>query len=264
MSTTSDSLKNIVGVALGVCFVCSILVSTAAVVLKPRQDANKKIEKRRNILKAGGLLKENADIEAIFSERIKPVIIELKTGEQLSKDKMTGDLDPETYDIKRISRNPDFSRVIPSNEDRAGIKRMPTHMLLYLVKEENKISQIIFPVHGSGLWSIIYGFLSLDRDLKTVRGFTVYAHEETPGLGGEVDNPKWQASWNGKTVFNETGELVLKVLKGKAKPDSTDEIDGLSGATITTRGVDNFIKFWFGPGGYRPFLEKLREEGLNE
>jgi Na+-transporting NADH:ubiquinone oxidoreductase subunit C len=104
----------------------------------------------------------------------------------------------------------------------------------------------------------------MDRDLKTVRGFTVYAHEETPGLGGEVDNPKWQASWIGKTAFDNAGQLIIKVIKGKPSPDSINEIDGLSGATITTRGIDDFIKFWFSEKGYAPFLEKLKKEGMNE
>ncbi len=277
MSTTSDSLKNIVGVALGVCFVCSILVSTAAVALKPRQDTNKRLEKRKNVLIAGDLLKEkdNANVETLFTEKIQPVIVELKTGEQLPEDKMTKELNPENYDIQKISKAAAFSQVVPTSEDKAGLKRIPTHMLLYLVKEGEKISQIIFPVYGQGLWSTMYGFLAIDRDLKTIRGFTIYEHGETPGLGGEVDNPRWKDSWKGKAAFDDDGQLKLEVLaKGRAAPGSTSEIDALSGATLTTVGVDNMIKFWFGSrpkdaepkikGYYRPFLEKLREEGLNE
>ncbi len=255
-----DSLKNIIGVALGVCLVCSILVAAATVALKSRQEANQRLEKLKNILLAGDLMKkgEKIDVEAVFAEKIQPALIELKTGEPLPAEKMTGRLSPEKFDVKVISKDPDASRLIPAQDDKAGIKRAPMDMLVYFVKEGDGFSKIILPVHGSGLWSFIYGFLALDRDLKTIRGFTVYEHGETPGLGGEVENPSWQNSWKGKTAFDDEGRFQLKILKGKASPGSTTEIDGLSGASLTTRGVDNFMQFWLGPQGYGPFLAKLR------
>ena len=270
MSATSDSLKNIIGVALAVCVVCSILVSTAAVALKPRQEANQRLEKIKNILIAGDLLEgkgKRKEIEAIFSEKIHPVLIELKTGDQLPKEKMTGKLSPENFDVTQLSKDSKFGRIIPSADDRANIKRMPLNMMVYYVKEgTDRYSKIIFPVYGSGLWSVMYGFLALDWDLKAIRGITFYEHGETPGLGGEIDNARWKASWKGKIAFDEAGNLKLKVLKGLAAPGAASEIDGLSGATLTTRGVDNMIAFWFGSQGYGPFLEKLRnkKEGSNE
>ncbi|MCP5103447.1 MAG: Na(+)-translocating NADH-quinone reductase subunit C [bacterium] len=259
--SSNDSLKNIIGVALVVCLVCSILVATAAVALRPRQEANKILEKRKNVLIAGALMKkgEDVNVDTIFSEKIQPALIDLKTGDQLPDEKMTGKLAPENFDVKKLSKDKDVGRVLPSKIDKARIKRMPTQMMVYFVKETDGYSRIIFPVHGSGLWSTMYGFLALDKDLKTVRGFTFYEHGETPGLGGEVDNPKWQASWNGKIAFDDAGKLKLAVIKGVAGPDSNDKIDGLSGATLTTRGVDDLIKFWFGPEGYGPYLEKLRK-----
>lgn len=261
----SDSFKNIFGVALGVCFVCSIFVATAAVYLKPRQDANRRLEQRRNVLIAGGLMQEKADVEKVFSEKIKPVLVDLKTGEQLPEDKMTGELAPDKFDVKKLSKDPKFNQNIPANRDKAGLKRIPTTMMLYLVKEGDNIQQVIFPVWGNGLWSVMYGFIALDRDLKTVKGFTFYEHGETPGLGGEVDNPRWKASWKGKIAFDETGTLKLRILKGVAPAGAASQIDGLSGATLTTRGVDNMIAFWFGETGYyRPYLEKLRQESSHE
>jgi Na+-transporting NADH:ubiquinone oxidoreductase subunit C len=261
----SDSLKNIVGVALGVCFVCSIFVATAAVYLKPKQDANRRLEQRRNVLIAGDLMKEKADVEKVFSEKIKPVLVDLKTGEQLPEEKMTGELAPDKFDVKRLSKNPEFNQRIPADRDKAGLKRIPAYMMLYLVKDGNKIQQVIFPIWGNGLWSIMYGFIALDKDLKTVNGLTFYEHGETPGLGGEIDNPRWKASWKGKVAFDEAGALKLKVLKGVAAKGASSEIDGLSGATLTTRGVDDMIAFWFGDTGYyRPYLDKLRQEGIHE
>ncbi len=274
----NESLKNIIGVALVVCLVCSILVAAATVILKSRQEKNQKLEKLKNILIAGDLMPkgEKADLETIFSEKIKPVLIQLKSGEPLPPEKIRANanvnLTPEKFDIKTISKDPAASRLIPHREDNANIKRVPLYMPVYFVKvgkggekegKDDNYEKVILPVYGSGLWSTIYGFLALDKDLKTVRGFTVYEHGETPGLGGEVVNPAWQSSWKGKTAFDDNGDIVLKIIKKKAAPDSTEEIDGLSGATLTTRGVDNFIHFWLGPDGYGPFLAKLRSKQGN-
>jgi Na+-transporting NADH:ubiquinone oxidoreductase subunit C len=265
--SSNDSLKNIIGIALGVCLVCSLLVAAATVLLQPRQEANQRLEKLKNILIAGDLMKEKdkgVNVEGVFAEKIQPALIDLKTGERLPKEKMTGDLAPEKFDIKKIAKTPATSRLIPGDKDEARIKRMPTEVLVYFVKDNDSYSKIIFPVYGSGLWSVLYGFMALDRDLLTVRGFTIYEHGETPGLGGEVDNPRWKDSWKGKIAFNQAGQFELRVIKGTASPGSNSEIDGLSGATLTTRGVDHMIAFWFGPDGYGPFLENLRKEQAKE
>ncbi len=262
----NDSLAKTVGVALGVCIVCSIFVSTAAVALKSRQDKNKALEKRKNILLAGGLLdpKGSADIEAVFKEKIQPVFVDLETAKQLTVDNLPEGLDPKTYDIKKAAKDPALSAVIPGDKDLAGIKRKPNLIQLYMVKEGGTIARVIFPIYGKGLWSTMYGFFCLDRDLKTVKGLTFYEHGETPGLGGEVDNVSWKASWKEKTAYDDGGKWILEVIKGKAASGSKTQIDGLSGATITTRGVDNTIKYWFGADGYGPYIEKLRKEGLHE
>ncbi|MCP4147511.1 MAG: Na(+)-translocating NADH-quinone reductase subunit C [bacterium] len=264
---STDSIKKTLGVALGVCFVCSVLVSMAAVYLKPLQEANKSFDKKKNILKAGKLLDESKAgdkklVDKIFADNITPVLIKLKNGEQLTTEQMTGNLTPETYDIKKLSKDTEASEEI--TDDIAGISRVPKHSLIYMVKEDGKTSDIIFPVHGKGLWSTMYGLFALNRDLKTVSGFTFYEHGETPGLGGEIDNPNWQASWEGKLAFDDDGNITFKLLKGKAAPGSKYEIDGLSGATLTARGVEYLLKFWFGPEGYGPYLAKLRKEGINE
>lgn len=263
---SSDSISKTVVVALGVCLVCSILVASAAVFLKPRQDANKALEKRKNILLAGDLIKEddkgNVDIEGIFKDKVTPVLLDLKSGEIVSADNLPSILKPDNFDIKKVLKTAAVSSSIPGKQDIAGIKKKPTHMLIYFVKENNQVTRIIFPILGKGLWSTLYGFMALDKDLKTVAGITFYEHGETPGLGGEVDNKRWKASWKGKLAFDDSGNWSLNVLKGVAGQGSRTDIDGLSGATITTRGVNNLVKFWFGPDGYGPYLEKLRKEGL--
>lgn len=260
MSDNKESLKNTFGMALAICLVCSVLVSTAAVLLKPIQDKNKTQEKRKNILIAGGLIKEKekANLESVFSGKIEPLLIDLKTGNVLPSDQVTGPLNPDTFDIKSIIKEPGTSETVPDGVHNAKLKRVPTRVLVYKIKENNQVVGIILPVYGKGLWSTMYGFISLNRDLKTVRGFTFYEHGETPGLGGEVDNSAWKAFWKGKVFFDREGHLKLSVIKGKANPGSQTEIDGLSGATLTTRGVDDMLEFWFGEKGYyRPFLNQL-------
>lgn len=260
--SNNDTFKNIVGVALGVCIVCSILVSVTAVALKPKQDANLKMERLRNVLEAGGLMEEGVDVEKVYSEKIEPAILNFETGELLPKDKMTGDLAPENFDLKKIAKDPKTSKVLDASNDPAKIKRFPKYGMIYMVKKDGQTNAYIFPVYGLGLWSVMYGFISLDKDLHQVQGFTFYEHGETPGLGGEVENPRWKALWKDKIAFDADGNYQLKVLKGQAGPDSKSEIDGLSGATITTRGVHNLVKFWLGPDGFGPFIEKLRKEGV--
>ncbi len=138
-------------------------------------------------------------------------------------------------------------------------------MLVYFIKEGEEINKIILPVYGKGLWSTMYAFLALDKDFKTVTGVTFYEHGETPGLGGEIENPRWNTLWKGKKAFDENNNVQLEIIKGvvdRNRPEANYQIDGLSGATITARGVDKMIKFWLGDYGYTPFLNKLREEML--
>jgi Na+-transporting NADH:ubiquinone oxidoreductase subunit C len=262
---SNDTLKNIIGIALVVCFVCAVLVSSATVILKPKQEQNKRLDKRKNVLQAADLMPEDGsgDIEAIFNEKVEPVLIDLNSGEELPKDKMTGKLDPVQYNLKKLSMDPETSDVLAPENDPAGIKRKGHYSLLYKVKDGDKVSMIVLPIYGQGLWSTLYGFIAIDRDLETVHGITFYEHGETPGLGGEVDNPKWKASWKGKKLYNDSGDFKLKVFKqGLANPKSPTDVDGLSGATITTRGVNNLVNFWFGSNGFGPYLEKLKKEGV--
>ncbi|MDA3926201.1 MAG: NADH:ubiquinone reductase (Na(+)-transporting) subunit C [Kiritimatiellae bacterium] len=143
------------------------------------------------------------------------------------------------------------------------IEQVPTETskgerVVYIAKDNGEITHFIFPVEGKGLWSTMYGFLALSPDFKTVLGMGFYDHGETPGLGGEITNPKWLASFNGKRAFDESISPKLEVIKGQV--DSRDEsakyqIDGLSGATLTTKGVDKLIKFWLSEEGYLPFVK---------
>jgi len=260
---SQDSTVKTIGVATGICLFCSLFVSVAAVKLKPRQIQNQQLDKIENILLVAGLADEGADAMTLYQERIKPELIELSTGQSLSEDQFDDTLNIEGFDTKVMSGLADYSLALAGPEDLAGIKRQPLHMVVYQLLQGDAMTRLILPIYGKGLWSTLYGFLALENDLQTVAGITFYEHGETPGLGGEVDNPNWKGSWQGKRAFDAEGNVVISVIKGQVAPNSPDaeqQIDGLSGATLTARGVDNLIQFWLGEKGYGPYLQRLREE----
>ena len=143
-----------------------------------------------------------------------------------------------------------------------AIKNRSKYALVYIaIDEEGLLQQMILPVHGKGLWSTLYGFLALDSDMTTINGFAFYEHGETPGLGGEVDNPRWKAQWIGKKAFDKNWNIGIEVLKGKVIPNDPKfqyRVDGLSGATITSRGVRDLLRYWLGENGFKPYLDRLR------
>lgn len=253
----NDSIKKTITVTLLLCIVCSVVVSTAAVMLKPAQVANKSLDFKRNILLASGLLEDAAsarEIESIFAERITTRVVDLSTG------KFTDAVDPTAYDQAKAAKDPSLSQALSKDEDLAKISRRENYSVVYLVKDGDKLSRVVLPIKGYGLWSTLYGFLALEADAKTVVGLGFYQHSETPGLGGEVDNPRWKAQWKGKQVYDAQGHVAIRLLKGAVDPSSPDakhQVDGLSGATLTSRGVDNLLHFWLGEKGYKPFLDNL-------
>jgi Na+-transporting NADH:ubiquinone oxidoreductase subunit C len=140
--------------------------------------------------------------------------------------------------------------------------RLPNNALVYHVLKDGKTDMLILPIEGYGLWSVLYGYLALDDDANTIKGITFYQHAETPGLGGEVDNPKWKAGCGpGRKIYDDTGKVALSVIKGQAGPaqSAPHRVDGLSGATITSNGVTNTIQFWFGPSGFGPYLKHFQK-----
>ncbi|MDR1351193.1 MAG: NADH:ubiquinone reductase (Na(+)-transporting) subunit C, partial [Zoogloeaceae bacterium] len=127
--------------------------------------------------------------------------------------------------------------------------------------EAGALEALILPIRGYGLWSTLYGFLALKPDLNTVIGLGFYQHGETPGLGGEVDNPKWKSLWPGKTLFDADGKPNIQIIKGgvdKTNPAAGHQVDALAGATLTTNGVDHLLHFWLGEQGFGPYLARLR------
>lgn len=260
-----ESLPKTITVALILCVVCSLMVSAAAVSLRPLQEANKRRLTQREILKAAGVYDPNEDENPVKKqfEQIDARLIDISTGLEVDSSK----IDPKTFDQMKAANDPDLSVEIPPAQDVAGIKRREKYSFVYFLKKgESGFSKVILPIYGKGLWSTMYGYLALDNDLKTVAGITFYKDGETPGLGGEINNPSWKASWEGKVAREEEdGELVpvIDVVKGgvnESSPEAEHQIDGLSGATITSNGVENTIDYWLGDDGFKQFLKRLSEK----
>ena len=249
-----DSVGNTIKVALLLCIVCSVFVSAAAVLLRPAQQANKDLDRKTNILAAAGLLKPGVSIEEQFAS-ITAKAVDLDTG------KFTDAVDVLVYDQRKAGKDSSLSDELSDQEDIAKISRRIKYGVVYMVEGDQGIEKVILPIKGSGLWSTLYGFLALEADLNTVAGIGFYEHAETPGLGGEVDNPLWKAKWVGKLVYGDDTGVALGVIKGEvdlSRPAAIHQIDGLSGATLTSKGVHNLIRFWLGENGFEPFLVNLK------
>ena len=249
----NESVTKTFTVALTLCIVCAVVVSSAAVFLRPAQEANKLLDLKTNILASAGLLEEGVDVETQF-EKISVKLVDMQTG------RYTNAIDVESYDQRKASSDPALSVALSASEDIAKIKRRANFAKVYIVENANGLEKVILPIKGYGLWSTLYGFIALESDLQTVAGIGFYEHTETPGLGGEVDNPKWKASWIGKRAYDDNA-LLIEVIKGKvdvSREGAESQIDGLAGATLTTKGVDNLVQYWLGEQGFKPFIEYLK------
>jgi Na+-transporting NADH:ubiquinone oxidoreductase subunit C len=241
-------------------FICSLLVAGAAVGLRPRQEANRKLDKKKNILRAAGLYQGKGNVEALC-QQVETKIVRLADGRFVPQET----LDPAKFDQLQSAMNDETGRKLYREEDKAGLSRQEKFSLVYLVNKEGKeeqLDKVILPIRGKGLWSTLYGYVALSADLSTINGITFYEHGETPGLGGEIDNPDWQAGWVGKQLYSQddhNGQPAIHIVKGQGK--GPYQVDGVSGATLTMNGVNNLMHFWFGEHGFSPFLKRFQQEG---
>lgn len=263
-SQWANSISGTLTVATVLCVVCSVVVAGAAVGLRGKIEANKTLDRQKNVVLAAGLLKKEElsreSVNELFKEggRIRKELIDLETGQPVTEEQLE---ELSDYDPREAAKNPKLSVDIPSDADDAGIKRREKFAYVYkVVGDSGKLEQIVIPIYGKGLWSTLYGFIALEKNINTVDGITYYEHGETPGLGAEIQNPDWQAKWVDKTVY-DNGEVELSVIKGAVDATSDTaayQVDGLSGATITSNGVTNMIHYWLGPDAFGPYLDSLR------
>jgi len=265
MSSNVNSVSNVIKVALSVCAVCSIIISSAAVMLKPMQTANMLLDRNKNILMAAGMFDPaqhtNADVDLLFEE-FTPRLVDLEAGQFVAEDDAQRlGLDANTYDQFSVQNDPELSISLSSQEDRASIRRRVNYATVYTLDGDaaGEYDIIVVPVSGYGLWGIMYGYLALESDGNTIRGLGFYDHGETPGLGGEISNPRWLGQWPGKRVYDDSGDVAFRVVKGGGSGEH--QVDGLAGATLTARGVENMIEFWMGELGFGSFLRNEIQGG---
>lgn len=251
--SNNESIAKTFGVAAALCVVCAVIVAVASVSLKGIQDANKKLDKNVNILRAAGLVGAQEKINAAKADELfanaKIVVVDMASGQ------VDNDADPEAVE------NSKETIALAKEDDAAKIKAIPSKSVVYLFNTpEGNLDKVVLPIVGTGLWSTMYGYLALNADLNTVSNIVFYAHGETPGLGGEISNPAWTGKWVGKKAFDADGGIALHVVKGSAGNSET-AVDGISGATLTCNGVNSTIQFWLGERGFGPYLKQLAGNG---
>lgn len=263
MSKPKSNNSKTITVALTLCLVCSVLVSAVAVGLKPAQVENARLDRNKNILVAAGMFDPASDTDQDVAERFKDFeveIVDLNAGNYLDDDalKAVGIDDRNTYDASQAAKNKALSEDLGDN-DPASIGRKPKYAKVYVKNDDaGNPEMVVLPVQGYGLWGTMYGFLTLESDMNTIKGISFYEHKETPGLGARIEEPKWRAMWSGIHAYDESGDVATGVTK--AGNPKENWVDGISGATLTSRGVSNMIQFWLGEQGYKPYLDHVREQ----
>lgn len=231
IAAAGDSPVRALTVALVVALVCSAVVSLTAVMLKPRQDANRLAARAASVMSMAG-----GQGSGVPQTRF----VDLATG---------------AY----VERDPGSSKPLPAGRDPAGLGQREDVAAVFELREEGRLRLVILPVRGSGYQSTLKGYLALKPDLNTVAALTFYEHGETPGLGARIEDDAWRALWPGKQVADADGVISLEVVKGAS--EGVHEVEGISGATRTGSGVNKLLHFWLGADGYGPYLARLRSEG---
>jgi Na+-transporting NADH:ubiquinone oxidoreductase subunit C len=235
MNTSSNGY--VMGFAIGVCVVISTALALTANSLKPIQDEAAELDRQKNVMMAAGLVSMDQmpsapELKKLYAERVKEVVVNTKTGEVLA--------DKSAKDAAQMNKD----AAAADKADKSAANRF--RVVATTLSGGGKLESVVLPISGKGLWSTIYGYLALEGDLESVRGVTFYKHGETPGLGGECENPQWCAQWKGKSIRDEQKKLVgIQVKKGKVDAsipaEKAHKVDGLSGATITSDGISRFV-----------------------
>ena len=243
------------GVAILVALFSSVLVSTTSVALKPLQDAHLEAERVARMERMLDTLPGMRDVMLELGvDALETRLVDLETGA------FVPEVDAAEFDLTSAMADPEQSIEIPSGEDVARLGRRSTIAPVYLLQKEGELFLVVLPISGSGYQSTLRAMLALDADLSTIAALTITEQGETPGLGARIEDPDWQASWAGKSISDQTGQIVIDVVRGNATEPY--QVDGISGATVTSNGVANMLRYWLGPHGFGPFLRRLESEGL--
>lgn len=250
-SLPNESPPKTLGMALLVSVACAVVVSASAVLLKPLQQANLRAENNARMMQmlrgAPGIAKL---LQGVGAEALDAQVVDLALGS------FAADMDPASYDARQAAEDETQSVAIPPEVDVAGLGRRAKFATVYIIRDEERIASVVLPVYGQGYQSMLHGYVALEEDLNTIAGLTFYEHEETPGLGAGIAKSKWQALWTGKRVFDAGGAVALTVAQGSGQ--GPHQVDGITGATRTSMGVSQLLRYWLGPHGFGSMLVRLR------
>jgi Na+-transporting NADH:ubiquinone oxidoreductase subunit C len=240
--------------------VCSFFVSASVVMLRPIQLNNKLLERSGNVLALTGLLPAGGGVEdEALLDLFKGLDARVVNIDEAGLD---SEFDPYTFDGRKASTDPELSVAVPSGEDIASLGRRSRYKTIYLVWKDGEINRVVLPIRGAGMWSMLYGYIALESDLNTIAGVMFYEQNETPGLGDQIAKPHWQSKWVGKKLHENTDDVLFHVAEGPVAAGASGaeyQVDALTGATITANAVTALVHYWFGPNGYGPLLERMRE-----
>ncbi len=213
--------------------IVALVLSGAATLLRPLQERNMRIEKMQNILSTINIPAPRGEAEELFDRYIIETKIVNYQGEEVEGDAFEVDLQDE-------------NRKDPSERD-----------LPVFIAEVDGENYYIMPVRGGGLWGPIWGYISLESDLATIYGANFDHASETPGLGAEIADREFEEQFRGKRIFDEDSNFrSVRVVKGRAPEDDPHAVDGISGGTITSNGVQRMLRD--GLGIYEPYFKKIR------
>lgn len=255
LARPNDDRIKIFGIAFLVAFTASLVVSATAIKLKPLQDAHLTAEREARMQQMLDTLPGLRDLMLETGvDALETRMVNLVDGQFMAG------MDVDTYDPEATAKDPETSIALDPAIDVAGIKRRANYVPVYMMQRDGELMLIVLPVYGQGFQSSIRAFLALGPDLNTIAALTIISQGETPGLGARIEDADWQALWPGKEIADETGKIVISVVRGQAI--TPFEVDGISGATLTGNGISNMLKFWLGDSGFGPFLARLKQEGL--
>jgi len=255
LARDNDDPVKIVGMAFAVALGCAVVVSSAAIMLEPRQTAHLEAARAARMAAMLETLPGMAEVLAeTGADSLSTYLVDLASG------RIVPGADAENYDMAAVAADPETMVEIPPALDVAGLRQRAPFAPVHILERNGDVELVVLPVTGTGYQSRISALLALQSDLTTVAALTITGQGETAGLGARIEDPAWQALWPGHEVFNDNGEIVIAVVRGQAS--GPYEVDGISGATRTGNGVTNMLRYWLGEHGFGPFLQRLHTEGL--
>ena len=227
--------------------VCAVLVSSATVILRPIQAANRAAEEEARVEALVRGIPGMSDLLTEVGGSLSTVVVDLARG------RAANDVTPSTL-LATLADTSNWTS-LDAGQDLAGLGARPDYAQVFLLRDNDLVSLLLLPIAGQGYNGRIEAVLALRGDMNTIAGVTVTRQSETPGLGARIEEGAWQASFPGQQIFDSEGAVRFSVARGTAS--SIHEVDGITGATRTSNAFTQMVRFWLGPDGYGPLIAAI-------